>query len=61
MMLPVAVPLKHSVAGSILLRVKPAQIARLMGHHPMQTTVAKVAAIADDARGEATCSTRFSA
>lgn len=45
---PVAVPLKHSGQAVHVIADKPAQIApRLMGHHPMQTTVAQVAAIAD--------------
>ena len=41
-------PLKHSGQAVHFIAGKPAQIApRLMGHHPMQTTVAQVAAIAD--------------
>lgn len=44
----VAVPLKHSGRAIHFIAGKPAQIApRLMGQHPMQTTVAQVAAIAE--------------
>jgi homoserine kinase type II len=42
-MMYLAVPLKHSGQAVHFIAGKPAQIApRLMGHHPMQTTVAKL-------------------
>ncbi|MEK5765169.1 homoserine kinase, partial [Acinetobacter junii] len=45
---PFALALNHGGEAAHEIAEKPAQIApRLMGHHPMQTTVAQVAAIAD--------------